>query len=169
MLNFIIRKDYFWEKRTLSYHSDRGKYQAIPFKDICRELGIPNTQDMAARLIAHTEDNSRIPTCIKLGLDVGREDRQMPCNICTNLQPFNPSLENKPSSFRWAPLLADRPHASVWIMNSSPHVTYTRQAEIELTFFREKDTSTIKRSIVLSSSWFSRHPCRAGQRIDKFF
>lgn len=131
-----------------------GKYQSIPFKEICQELGIEKNQDLSARLIAHTDDGSRIPARIKLGLDLGSQKLKMPCNICTNLQPFNPSLEQKPTSFRWAPILADCANATVWIMNSSPHVEYTRPAEIHLTFFREKDTQTLQRKIILPPHGF---------------
>lgn len=146
-----------------------GKYQSIPFKDICRDLGIENNKDYAARLIARTIDNSRIPARIKLGLDLGREDRQMPCNICSNLQPFNPDLENKPTSFRWSPLLTDRQRSLVWIMNSSPHVSYSRQAKIDLTFFREKDTSTIKRNIVLPPHGFHVIHAEQDKELINFF
>jgi hypothetical protein len=146
-----------------------GKYLSIPFKEICQELKIDKNQDLAARLVAHTEDNSRIPARIKLGLDVGTEKCQMPCNICTNLQPFNPAVENKPSSFRWAPILADRPQASFWIMNSSPHISYSRPAEIELTFFHEKDAASIKRKIVLPPHGFQVFHVELDEELRHFF
>lgn len=129
-------------------------YQSIHFKQVCDELNIPHEKALAARVIAYTVDGSRIPARIKLGLDLGTESSQMPCNICTNLQPFNPSLENKPSTFRWGPVLADREQFSVWFMNSSPHVEYKRTAEVNLTFFREKDTTTIKRTFKLPPHGF---------------
>lgn len=146
-----------------------GKYQSIPFKEICQELGIDANQELGARLLARTEDNSRIPARIKLGLDLGVEDHKMPCNICTNLQPFNPALESKPSSFRWAPILADRAHASVWIMNSSSHIDYRRKAEVDLTFFREKDTSTIKRKIMLPPHGFCVIHVEKDAELSDFF
>lgn len=146
-----------------------GSYQSIPFKKICKELGIDDNQDLAARIIAHTQDQSRIPSRIKLGLDLGIETRQMPCNICTNLQPFNPALETKPTSFRWAPILADRKKSSAWIMNSAPHVDYTRQAEVELTFFREKDTQTIKRQLILPPHGFYVIHLEDDRELSEFF
>lgn len=146
-----------------------GAYQSIPFKKICKELGISENQDLSARLIGRTEDGSPIPARIKLGLDLGLEEHQMPCNICTNLQPFNPSLENKPTSFKWAPVLADRSQATVWIMNSSTHVEYKRTAEIELTFFREKDTTTVKRKIVLPPHGFYVIRAKEDEELRNFF
>lgn len=157
------------KERYLLLQKNGGKYQNIPFKAICSDLGIDSDQDLGARIIARTEDGSRIPARIKLGLDLGEEVHQMPCNICTNLQPFNPALENKPTSFRWAPILADRPCATVWIMNSSPQKDYKRSAEIDLTFFREKDTSTIKRKISVSPNGFHVIRAENDEELSKFF
>ncbi len=153
----------------LSLQANGGKYQFIPFKQICRELNIEENQNLAARLLARTKEGERIPARIKLGLDLGIETRQMPCNICTNLQPFNPSLEGKPTSFRWAPILADRKMAAVWIMNSSPLVDYKRQAEIDLTFFREKDTEVLKRKIVLPPHGFHVIQIEQDKELQQFF
>ncbi|MBN9377422.1 MAG: hypothetical protein BGO14_10040 [Chlamydiales bacterium 38-26] len=142
------------KENYLKLQPEGGQYQYIPFKEICHALGISTAQDLGARLVARSLDNSRIPARIKLGLDLGADQQLMPCNICTNLQPFNPSLENKPTSFRWAPILADNSKADIWIMNSSPHVEYNRSADIELTFFREKDDKTFKRKIQLPPHGF---------------
>lgn len=163
------QKGRFFGKKEKYLVLEKGKYQVIPFKEICEEIGI-KSQDLAARLIARTEDGSRIPARIKLGLDLGTQNTtQMPCNICTNLQPFNPSLENKPTSFRWAPILADRHSSTVWIMNSSPHVEYKRNAEIELTFFREKDISILKRQITLPPHGFYVIHTEKDEELSRFF
>ncbi|KIC73010.1 hypothetical protein DB41_JV00010, partial [Neochlamydia sp. TUME1] len=90
------------------------------------------------------------------------------CNICTNLQPFNPALENKPTSFRWAPILADREKSTVWLINSSSHVDYTRSAQIDLTFFREKDTQTLKRTIILPPHGFRIIYAQEDQELCQF-
>ncbi|MBS4166786.1 Uncharacterized protein NEOC65_001880 [Neochlamydia sp. AcF65] len=140
--------------QCLALHSQQSGYQSLSFKDICKKLALDTEQNLAARLIARTEDGTRIPARIKLGLDLGVEGQQMPCNICTNLQPFNPALENKPTSFRWAPILADREKSTVWLLNSSSHIEYTRSAEIDLTFFREKDTERLKRTVILPPHGF---------------
>lgn len=163
--NLLAKKESF-----LNLQGEGGKYQSIPFKQICQELGIDENQDLAARIIAHTKEGERIPSRIKLGLDLGIESSsKMPCNICTNLQPFNPSLETKPTTFRWAPILADRKLATVWIMNSSPHVDYKRNAEIELTFFREQDTETLKRKIVLPPHGFNVIRLEQDHDLSRFF
>lgn len=147
--HFLGRK-----KNVLKIESPNEEFKVIDIKDLCAQLKINAHQELAARVIARTVDDNRIPARIKLGLDIGREIQQMPCNICTNLQPFNPALETKPSTFRWCPVLADQPHASLWIMNSSPAVHYAKNAEVTLSFFREKDTSVLMRSFTLPPHGF---------------
>src|ERR1700681_555610 len=105
----------------------------IEVKLLAQELKIDCNQNFAARLIAKAIGDSRIPARIKIGLDIGNGPGQMPCNICTNLQPFNPALEAKPRAFRWGPVLSDQSEASIWIMNSGPHIQYTRSSDVEIT------------------------------------
>jgi hypothetical protein len=145
------------------------KYQSIAFKEIFKELDLPISRDLAARVIARTEEGVRIPARIKLGLDLGNDQSQMPCNICTNLQPFNPSLENKPTTFRWGPVLAERHRSTLWIMNSSPHVVYKREAEVNLTFYRESDTMTIKRTIQIPPHGFNTIHTEEDVELTEFF
>lgn len=140
--------------KALTINSPMNECKIISFKSICRELGIEDEENLGARIIAKTAEGDRIPSRIKLGFDIGQESGKMPCNICTNLQPFNPSLDTKPRAFRWAPFLADQENATVWIMNSSPHVDYKREAEIELAFFREEDASTLTRKLTLPPHGF---------------
>ncbi len=142
------------KKRALSLESPFSELKRIELKHLLNELKIPLENPLVARLIAIPSSQSRLPARIKIGLDVGNDPAQMPCNICTNLQPFNPALENKPKSFRWGPVLCDQPEASIWITNSAPQVNYTREAEVELTFFREEDASTCKRMFLLHPHGF---------------
>ncbi len=132
---------------------EKGYYQ-INFKELCQELKIKPERFLAARIIAKEKEGKPIPARIKLGLDLGYKNPQLPCNICTNLQPFNPAVEGKPKSFKWAPILADQPNAYVWIMNSAPHVDYKKDALVELTFFHEQDTSTLVRKVELPPHGF---------------
>jgi hypothetical protein len=143
------------KQEALLIQAPKFEVQCLPLKDLCRELGIDDQTDCALRLIARPVNGSKIPARIKLGLDVGSADNQTSCNICTNLQPFNPALENKPTSFRWSPVLADQPKATIWLMNSSPAVDYQRQAELTLTFFHESDEQTITRNVTLPPQGFT--------------
>ena len=126
-------------------------------------------KDYAVRLIVRPLDHGKIPSRIKIGFDVGCGNVNTPCNICTNLQPFNPSLEKKPTSFRWSPVLADQPKATIWIMNSSPAVEYTRSADISITFFRESDSTILLRKLTLLPHGFSIIRIEEDQELYEFF
>lgn len=129
-------------------------HQQIDMKKICASLGIVPKAYLAARLNARPLENSRLPARLKLGLDIGKEPTNFPCNICTNLLPFNPALDAKPRAFRWSPLLADQAFAELWVMNSSPHVDYKRSSDVTLTFFRESDAETLTRTFTLPPNGF---------------
>lgn len=141
----------------------------LPLKHYCQQLGLNPDLNYAARVIARPLEASKIPARIKLGLDVGSTNPYMPCNICTNLQPFNPLLETKPSTFRWSPILADQPKATVWFMNSSPAIHYSKTAELTITFFRESDSQTIIRTLTLSPHGFHILELASDQELVSFF
>lgn len=142
------------KEKVVRVESPRDELIPIQLKELCKELNIAPAENLAARIIAHPCEGSRLPARIKLGLDVGATATAMPCNICTNLQPFNPPAEAKARSFKWGPLLTDHPQASVWIMNSTPHVDYTKEATVDVTFFRESDATTIVRQLVIPPHGF---------------
>ena len=141
------------QKNFLRIVSPKEVTQTINFKPLCQKLGIDTNQDLAARLIAQAPEGQTIPSRIKIGFDLGHE-KHLPCNICTNLQPFNPALESKPSTFRWSPVLTNERSPSLWLLNSSPKIHYDRQAGVDLTFFREKDSETKTMKIVLPANGF---------------
>lgn len=157
------------KKDAAVLHAPRFEMHCIPLKECCKELGINPEEDCALRLIARSINNSKIPARIKLGLDVGVANTLTPCNICTNLQPFNPQIENKPSSFRWSPVLADQPKATIWLMNSSPAEDYKRQADLTLTFFHEKDDHTLVRQLTLPPNGFSIIHIAQDKELNAFF
>lgn len=143
----------------------------LSLRDFCKELGIDDREDCALRLIARPDGakERRIPARIKIGLDVGKNETETPCNICTNLQPFNTSLENKPTSFRWSPVLADQPKATIWLMNSSPAIEYKREAELVLTFFHESDDRTMVRTMTLPPHGFAVIHVAEDKELNDFF
>lgn len=139
---------------VLSISSSHPQFHSIHLKPLCQTLNISNHVNCGARIIARQVEETRFPARIKIGLDIGISDTQTPCNICTNLQPYNPALNTKTSSFRWAPILADQESATVWIMNSSPAIHHITQAVVEMTFFHEADDRTIKRTMKLDPNAF---------------
>lgn len=126
----------------------------VSLNDLCAELKIEGHKNLAVRLVATEIPDHPIPSRIKIGLDLGSTQKLLPCNICVNLQPYNPAFEGKPSSFRWLPFLADQPIPTVWIMNSSPEINYQKEALITATFFHEHDADTIVRTIKLPPNGF---------------
>lgn len=138
-----------FKEQCLTLQSPCDQFALIPFNEIAKELKIDPGLAKSARIIARAIGDSLIPSRIKLALDIGHLDRGLPCNICMNLQPYNPSLATKKFSFKWLPFLADQPVPSIWLMNSSPQKNYSETATLEMTFFREKDGETIKRTLEL--------------------
>lgn len=158
------------KKDVLKITSPASTMLCVDFKALCKELNIPIEKDLAARLIARAEGDNRIPARIKLALDMGDlKHKEVPCNICMNLQPFNPPWENKPGTFKWSPVLADQPEAPLWIMNSSPLINYNKHADLELTFFRENDDSTLTRVVTLSPHGFTVIRPSQDQELQQFF
>jgi hypothetical protein len=132
--------------------SPGGEIQAIELKAICHQLNIDPNQSLGAKIIAAPVKGSKLPTRIKIGLDYGLNQSGLPCNICKNMEVFNPQLEQKKRSFHWAPVLADQEDSMVWLVNGTPIKSYTRTAEITLTFYREQDTLTCQRNITLAAN-----------------
>ncbi|MBA3816483.1 MAG: hypothetical protein H0X29_08185 [Parachlamydiaceae bacterium] len=157
------------KKNALIISSQEPQFHRIPIRSYYHDFGIPETLNGGVRLIARPIDSTRFPARIKLGLDIGIQGFQTPCNICTNLQPYNPALETKPSSFRWAPILADNDSATIWIMNSAPEIVYQRTATIEITFFREIDSTTLKRNLNLPANGFIVLHIHEDPELRKFF
>ncbi|BBI31774.1 hypothetical protein [Cohnella abietis] len=140
-----------------------NRLQTLDLNSLIRNLGITESQPLSANLIARPIHNSRLPTRLKLGLDYGLNDSALSCNICKSMDVFNPALEQKRSSFHWAPIITDQLDSLIWIMNSSPMNPYTRSASITLTFYREQDTETIIRELMLAPNGsycirLSEHP-----------
>lgn len=134
-------------KQCLVIDTTEQKTKVLQLHQLVTDAHLEGTQDLMARMIAYPLDDNRLPSRIKIGFDTGGGTREgaMACNICTNFQPFNPALEQKPSSFRWDPILADQPESKVWIINSSTQKSYEKSALVELTFYREADTITLKK------------------------
>lgn len=157
------------KKSAIIVESPGHDLKILKLKELLHELGIDNSQNLAVRIIAVPLAGSRVPARIKLGLDIGNENIGLPCNICTNLQPFNPNAIGKQRSFKWAPLLADQPLPTLWMMNSSPEKQYQSEAQIELTFYREKDTEILIREMILPANGFMVIDVRNDEELRTFF
>ena len=143
-----------FKEEVLCIASPSLSIHEISFHALCEELNIDTNSDLTARIIATPRPGTRLPARVKIGLDVGLNPDGLFCNICTNLFPFNPKLETKPRTYRWLPIMMDQKNSSVWITNSSPAVEYTREAHMELIFFREEDETTLSRKITIPPRGF---------------
>jgi hypothetical protein len=53
-------------------------------------------------------------------------------------------------------------------MNSAPHIDYQNQAEVDLTFFREKDTATLQRKLFLQPHGFVAISSHQDEELNDF-
>lgn len=128
-------------------HDD--KLLKVNLNEVISKLDISQTGNFAANIITHFKNN-KIPSRIKFGLDVGIKglNSKLPCNICFNTRMGNPLLENKPGSFRWAPMFKNR-NTILTLGNFSTLKNYTRNANLELNFYRIEDSSSFTQKISL--------------------
>lgn len=133
-----------FENRDLfKIKSNDKKLSRINLNGLVENLEIPKDETLAAYFTTIFKDN-KIPARIKFGLDVGINNSKsnLPCNICFSMQLGNPLIENKPGSFHWAPIFANRNHTFT-IGNFSTLKEYQKSANLELSFYRIEDTSNV--------------------------
>lgn len=156
------------EKKELLEIHKHSSFAPVPVSDLIKNL--PALKRFGCRLIARTAEGEKLPARIKLGLDTGTlRASSTPSNICTNLQPFNPDLLNKKSSFKWLPLLADRAHSSIWLMNSSPLADHHLSAEVTIRFYREQDSTFLERNLLILPQGFVTFDTEADSELLEFF
>ena len=128
--------------------STEAKLLKINFNKLLDDHGIDKNSVSSAHVITKFLD-SKIPSRIKFGLNVGvkKSQSKLPCNICFNTKIGNPNIDSKPGSFHWAPIFIK--NSIVTISNFSPKKDYTKNATVELNFFRKTDSETISREINL--------------------
>ncbi|MCV0411931.1 hypothetical protein [Nitrosarchaeum sp.] len=132
----------------MSFNSKESKLVKINFNKLLTESYIAHNSAVSAHIITKFS-SQKIPTRIKFGLDVGisKARSKLPCNICFNAKVGNPSIENKPGSFHWAPIFVN--NSIITIGNFSPKKNYNQTANIKMNFYRKKDSSTITKEICL--------------------
>ena len=137
--------------KFLHIETNESKLHRINFNEIIQSLD-KNNEITSANIISDF-GSSKIPARIKFGLDIGVNglESKLPCNICFNSKMGNPLIENKPGSFHWAPLLPHR-NSVIALANFSTLKNYTKDAEIEMTFFRKEDSSSISKKLTLKAN-----------------
>ena len=144
--NKVFEKDNFLE---IKY--ENAKLLKIDFNEILKEKNL-NDNYYSAHIITIFKEN-KIPTRIKFGLDVGIEGKEskLPCNICFNTKMGNPLIENKPGSFHWSPIYKNR-NTNITLGNFSTIKEYKKNANIEMNFYRMKDSKNITKKISIKAN-----------------
>ena len=132
----------------MTIKSGDSKLIKIQFKKIICDLNLDPNSVSSAHVITNFL-NSKIPSRIKFGLNVGVEGSKskLPCNICFNAKMGNPKIDSKPGSFHWAPVFIK--NSLITISNSSPKKNYSKEVTATLTFYRKEDSLTISKEIKL--------------------
>lgn len=119
---------------------DFNKFIEIDFGTLLKEISVSQSEAKGAMLIKKWKDNSKIPTRLKYGLNIGKHGAQMdlPTNICFGSQVSNVKLMEKKGTFKWFPLLNHGNSIGV-IENSSFVKNYDTSANIVLTYYRGDD------------------------------
>ncbi len=127
--------------------SSKSKLIKINFNQLLNEFKLSSEKISSAHIITNSEDR-KIPTRMKFGLNIGIKNQKshIPCNICFNSKLGNPLIENKPGSFHWCPIF-DNKTAVITIGNFSPKKIYSKSAQITLTFYHEKDSQSLQKTI----------------------
>ncbi len=122
-------------------------------------LELCTNKHLLFKLIARPIENLKIPARIKVGYDVGFKKGGLACNICTNFYPANPDMDTKKNTFKWAPLMPKSIGGEIWCLNDAPKKNYSREANVNVTFYRQSDASSIKRKILIPPHGACRIAC----------
>ncbi len=136
--------------KFLHINTKEPKLHKINFNQITSKY--KNNEICSSNIICDFKGD-KIPARVKFGLNVGMNSlkSKLPCNICFPTKPGNPLIENKPGSFHWGPLFSHR-NSVITFGNFSTMKNYQTDAEIEMTFLRKEDSSTISKKFTLKAN-----------------
>jgi hypothetical protein len=128
--------------------SEESGYSQIDFGQVVKTSGLSAEKVGSVNIICNWKDKSRIPTRVKFGLNVGKENNYdtLPCNICFAPSLGNPNVLKKQGTFRWAPFI-NIGNSVIAFTNSSFEKKYERSANVKLSFHRQADDQTISRQL----------------------
>jgi hypothetical protein len=116
---------------------DFSEFIELDFGDLIDQLDLSRTEIKGAKLIKEWRDQSKIPTRLKYGLNVGKLNKEfnLPTNICFGSQISDIKIIDKKGTFKWFPLLNHGDSIAV-IENSSFVKNYNKHANIKVTYYR---------------------------------
>ncbi len=144
-------------------------FQHLDLASVARENGVPIERAFGANVIAEWASGSRIPTRLKLGLNVGIRGRALtlPSNICFAPQIGNPNVAQKAGTFRWAPLV-NVGNSMLIVTNGSPLKQYDRPANLVMKFFRGADETFLQRTATIPPNGQFRIDLQADPELSDF-
>lgn len=133
------------------FNSNDSKLTKINFNKLVDDTNLDKNFIRSAHIITKFSD-SKIPSRIKFGLNVGMRNSKskIPCNICFNSKVGNPKIDSKPGSFHWAPIFVK--NSVLTISNFSPKRNYSKDAKVELSFFRKHDSEFLSKEFFLKAN-----------------
>lgn len=136
----------------ISINSNDSKLFKVNFNELLIKNNNIAKNAVTAQIIGNFQ-HRKIPTRIKFGLNIGnkKSKSKLPCNICFNSVMGNPLIDNKPGSFHWCPIFSTG-NAVIIFENFSSVKNYSKNANLMLTFYREKDTNSMKKEITISAN-----------------
>ncbi len=120
----------------------QASFQVLHLTSLLKDLEVKK-ETLAIRLIAYSANENPIAARLKIGFDVGFKKGGLPCNICTNFAPANPNVDQKPTAFRWAPLMPKKLNGTIWCINDSSKKEYQKEARVTCTYHRNRDSQTL--------------------------
>ena len=136
----------------MNVNSHDSKLLRINFNKLLEENNIDAKNAATAYVITNFQ-NRKIPTRIKFGLNVGKKGSKskLSCNICFNSNIGNPLIDNKPGSFHWCPIFSIG-NTMISFENFSSLKNYSKNANVMLTFYREKDIIFMEKEITIPAN-----------------
>ncbi len=133
-------------------NSHDSKLLKINFNELITKNNIDAKNAATAYIITNFQDR-KIPTRIKFGLNIGKKESKskLSCNICFNSNVGNPLIDTKPGSFHWCPIFSTG-NTVISFENSSSRKNYSKNANLMLTFYREKDTNSMEKEITIPAN-----------------
>ncbi|MGH1338220.1 MAG: hypothetical protein ACRBFS_19005 [Aureispira sp.] len=154
---YYISFEFFDEVGTLLHCLEKyqcvksvdSEYRLIKFKEIVANFDWKD-QVASTRIIINWEEG-KIPTRLKLGLNVGMENQetQLPCNICFAPTIGNPRIDQKTGTFKWSPII-NKGNSILYFLNAPTHKKVFKEATIDMKIYRESDNECLKRTIQLA-------------------
>ena len=148
--------------------SSENKYEIIDFNMITMDHRNLDTI-ASANIICNWENKEKIPTRLKFGLNIGKENSKvkLPSNICFAPQLGNPNILKKSGTFHWAPFI-NIGNSEVVFTNSAPLKDYKMEARIKAIFHRELDNNNIEREFNLPAFGIKRISISEDRELNSF-